>query len=813
LAVVLGLLAFAQDTQASAPDRAKRLASPSGAVVHVASEPELQQAIAALRSHTTIVLAPGTYRVTKTIAIEGVTDVVIRGATDAPQDVVLAGPGLQAAGEALAPGAFAIGGRRVTLANLTIRGFPEDAIVFGAGAAQPTVYHVRLIDSGRFVAADRPGGVDRGTIEFSTFEYSAASRADYPTGAIAVAGGRGWIVRNNVFRNIRPPDGGLAAPALSFSDGASSILIEGNTFVNAQQEIVVSGTNARAGAANRSADNFGAIVRNNFIARRAGLAGEAAITVTGVSRVVHNTVLLNGTHRTAIEFGGDAAGLQIANNLVDAAIEGGGSARAAVSSNATGATAALFKDAARGDLHLTARGAAALKQIAPRSDATSDWDEDARQGAATYPGADAYTAAPLASSSPTAAAPASGVPTTAVSSDAASQPSTLAAEATAVEALAATLPSPWQTTAIGNPSRQGDASYASSTWTIYGSGKDIWGSADQLRFVYRTLAGDGDVVARVADLEYGSKWSKAGVMIRESLNAGAREGSALVSRAGGIAFRYRQANGNITKSTTSVSGVVPVWLKISRRGSVVTAYRSTTGTSWTALGSVTISLPSTAYVGLAVTSNDTSKTAMATMTNVSVTGGGSSTNNSPSVSLTAPAAGATFTAPASITVSASASDTDGTIAQVQFYRNGTLIGTDTTAPYSVTWSSAPAGTYSITAVATDNDGATTTSAARSIVINTSGSSGSTRRAVFTPSADHASGVTRYQLDIFTAGANPGTATPIAGRDLGKPSIVGGECSVDVTTTINALPAGTYQATVSAIGPGGSSRSAAATFVR
>jgi hypothetical protein len=85
--------------------------------------------------------------------------------------------------------------------------------------------------------------------------------------------------------------------------------------------------------------------------------------------------------------------------------------------------------------------------------------------------------------------------------------------------------------------------------------------------------------------------------------------------------------------------------------------------------------------------------------------------------------------------------------------------------------------------------------------------------VFTPSADHATGVTRYQLEIFGASANPSTATPIASRDLGKPAIVSGECSVDVSSTINALGAGTYKATVSAIGPGGSSRSAPATFDR
>lgn len=95
---------------------------------------------------------------------------------------------------------------------------------------------------------------------------------------------------------------------------------------------------------------------------------------------------------------------------------------------------------------------------------------------------------------------------------------------------------------------------------------------------------------------------------------------------------------------------------------------------------------------------------------------GISVNALPTVSLTAPASGATFRRPVTITISASASDGDGTITKVEFYRGTTRIGTDTTAPYSVTWTPSAAGTYSLTAKATDNKGGTRTSAARSITV-------------------------------------------------------------------------------------------------
>ena len=91
-------------------------------------------------------------------------------------------------------------------------------------------------------------------------------------------------------------------------------------------------------------------------------------------------------------------------------------------------------------------------------------------------------------------------------------------------------------------------------------------------------------------------------------------------------------------------------------------------------------------------------------------------NAPPTVTLTSPANGAVFTAPANISLKASASDSDGSIAKVEFFANGTLVGTDTSSPYSLTWGSVPAGNYSITAKATDNNGAQTISAAASITV-------------------------------------------------------------------------------------------------
>ena len=88
----------------------------------------------------------------------------------------------------------------------------------------------------------------------------------------------------------------------------------------------------------------------------------------------------------------------------------------------------------------------------------------------------------------------------------------------------------------------------------------------------------------------------------------------------------------------------------------------------------------------------------------------------PTVSITNPSDGSTFGSGSNITVAASANDSDGTIAGVDFYASGTLLGRSTTAPYSTSWQSAPAGTYSVYAVATDNQGAVTTSSSISVLV-------------------------------------------------------------------------------------------------
>ena len=96
--------------------------------------------------------------------------------------------------------------------------------------------------------------------------------------------------------------------------------------------------------------------------------------------------------------------------------------------------------------------------------------------------------------------------------------------------------------------------------------------------------------------------------------------------------------------------------------------------------------------------------------------GSANSNASPTVSLTSPKSDGQFAVGSNVSITATAADSDGSITKVEFYNGTTLLGTDTSAPYSYTWSSVKAGEYNLTAKATDNKGAITISNAVQIKV-------------------------------------------------------------------------------------------------
>ncbi len=96
-------------------------------------------------------------------------------------------------------------------------------------------------------------------------------------------------------------------------------------------------------------------------------------------------------------------------------------------------------------------------------------------------------------------------------------------------------------------------------------------------------------------------------------------------------------------------------------------------------------------------------------------------NIPPTISITSPGGGTLFpTAPSNVAITVNAADADGSVSKVDFYAGSTFLGTSSTAPFNFTWNSAPQGAYDLTAKATDNQNATTTSAIVHITVGASG---------------------------------------------------------------------------------------------
>lgn len=208
-------------------------------------------------------------------------------------------------------------------------------------------------------------------------------------------------------------------------------------------------------------------------------------------------------------------------------------------------------------------------------------------------------------------------------------------------------------------------------------------------------------------------------------------------------------------------------------------------------GNYTLRVIATDNLGLAATSDP-----------VSVTVGA---DTPPNVNLTTPAANQTFVAPANIVLHANASDSGGSIAKVEFFQGATLVGTVTEAPYSYLWSNVPAGSYTLTAKATDNGGNTTTSG----VINISVVANQLPTVSVSASPTEATAPATIGLSA-SASDNDGTIAKI--EFFQGDTLLGTVSSAPYAYNWTSVAAGTYSITAKATDDRGGSATSAAVSV-
>lgn len=361
---------------------------------------------------TTFLLQPGDYALTAVISIK-TRGITLASSTGIASDVVIDGGG--------AAVMISISADDVTLRDLTLRNAKESAVLVGGGTGD-TIEHPRLcgvtIEDGgsAFVRTSRETGwVDCGRVEGSTFSFSDQGRSarcsEGLVSAIAVSGGRGWSLVDDLFQDFycsateptSPADCVSSSPPIGviFSLGARDTLIERSRFFGVSRAVALGytitttapRTYADAPYEGMTVDHYDGIVRNNLI------VGHRHCFDTGIElnharrpALLHNTVV----YPEAIAFSPidrryPATEVEFANNLIrgtltfrDGAPKGNDQATVTVD-----ALDALFVDPVALDFHLRPDAASAIDRGVANDRAGLDLDGETHDvGTAPDVGAD-----------------------------------------------------------------------------------------------------------------------------------------------------------------------------------------------------------------------------------------------------------------------------------------------------------------------------------------------------------------------------------------------------------------------------------------
>jgi chitodextrinase len=377
--------------------------------VTVSTVDALRTAIQNLQSNTAILLEDGTYDIPVTLVVgqswnanSPLYNIVIRSKNGNRDAVIIRGPGMTVSGNA--NNVFLV--RHVvdfTIMDLSIRDSYWHLIQLQGeqGANRPHLKNLHLIDAGeQFIKVTRDAENKRfcnhGILENSLIEFTDYARFHpymntYYTDGIDVLGGDGWIIRDNIFKNIRSPQDStkIAGAAILMWHNSKNTIIERNAFIECDLGIHLGNPSGVVD------DHVGGIIRNNFFFR-AG-KGDTGISLNKArnAKVYNNTIILNNTFPWTIEYryathNGDICG-DIRYNLTDGPILSRDGGTANLASNITDAAPDWFVDSANGDLHLSAHASDAINKVPFIDDVADDIDAHTRPfGSLADIGADEY---------------------------------------------------------------------------------------------------------------------------------------------------------------------------------------------------------------------------------------------------------------------------------------------------------------------------------------------------------------------------------------------------------------------------------------
>jgi hypothetical protein len=186
---------------------------------------------------------------------------------------------------------------------------------------------------------------------------------------------------------------------------------------------------------------------------------------------------------------------------------------------------------------------------------------------------------------------------------------------------AGALPAGWASASIGATGLPGSSTYDAGLGRFYlaGAGLGITGTSDQCRYTWGAMSGDGDIYARLTTVDATPATAVAGVMIRETTDAGSVHHFLGRRNDGQLVWVRRSLTGKSTSISTSGTVPLPCWLRLTRVGGTITAYSSTNGTVWTKVNNTKLTMAATVTAGLAVSSGSTTTLVNAAFDNVRLT--------------------------------------------------------------------------------------------------------------------------------------------------------------------------------------------------
>ncbi len=171
----------------------------------------------------------------------------------------------------------------------------------------------------------------------------------------------------------------------------------------------------------------------------------------------------------------------------------------------------------------------------------------------------------------------------------------------------------------GNPAYVGSfVESPAGTYTITSTGTDIWDNSDEFHFAFKEINGSAKIIARVVSVENTHEFAKAGVMIRDTLDADSANVGVFITPENGVRFQYRSTADGSTDRQFVEGITAPQWVRLERTsGGLVRAYYSANGTDWERFTLTQVPMTTPVYVGLALTSHDAELTCKAVFTDVS----------------------------------------------------------------------------------------------------------------------------------------------------------------------------------------------------